>query len=56
MLNYFLNNSGPSFFGCCPRIVRGPTGSVIEAFNAYRGNVALIVDFGHCATDVQDFE
>ena len=33
--------------GCCPYIVRpGPKGSVIQAFTGYRGNAAIIVDWG----------
>ena len=33
----------------CPVIVRpGPTGSVIEGFSGFRGNVAIIVDRGAC--------
>ena len=33
--------------GCCPYIVRpGPKGSVIQGFSGYRGNAAIIVDWG----------
>ena len=33
--------------GCCPYIVRpGPKGSVIQPFTGYRGNAAIIVDWG----------
>ena len=33
--------------GCCPYIVRpGPKGSVIQPFSGYRGNAAIIVDWG----------
>lgn len=35
------------YLGCCPDIVRGPKGSVIEPFTGYRGNVAIIVDWGY---------
>lgn len=33
--------------GCCPVIVpNGPKGSVIQPFTGYRGNAAIIVDWG----------
>eukprot|EP00731_Ephydatia_muelleri_P021652 Em0014g243a len=35
--------------GCRPVIVRpGPTGSVIAGFSGFRGNAAIIVDWGTC--------
>eukprot|EP00731_Ephydatia_muelleri_P021608 Em0014g199a len=35
--------------GCCPVIVSpSPTGSVIEGYSGYRGNAAVIVDYGTC--------
>ncbi|KAL5475114.1 hypothetical protein EMCRGX_G027172 [Ephydatia muelleri] len=44
-----LNDSSPNGQGCCPVIVRpGPTGSVIAGFSGYRGNAAIIVNWGTC--------
>ena len=48
-LYLFLLRIPSDALGCCPLIVRpGPTGSVIAGFSGYRGNVAIIVDFGTC--------
>ena len=41
--------------GCCPVIVRGPKGSVIQPFSGWRGNVALIVDWGTCNVNDKGF-
>ena len=41
--------------GCCPEIVTGPTGSIIEPFTGWRGNVALIVDYGTCKNGDKGF-
>ena len=41
--------------GCLPKIVHGPKGSVIQPFSGWRGNVALIVDYGTCAPGDQGF-
>ena len=41
-----LAESG-GYLGCCPDIVLGPKGSVIQPFSGYRGNAAIIVNWGH---------
>ena len=41
--------------GCCPVIVRGCKGSVIQPFTGWRGNVALIVDYGTCTNQNHGF-
>lgn len=42
--------------GCCPAIVTGPKGSIIQPFTGWRGNVALIVDWGTCTVKNQGFK
>ena len=42
--------------GCCPIIVRGPKGSIIQPFTGWRGNVALIVDWGTCTVNDHGFK
>ena len=42
--------------GCCPIIVKGPSGSVIQPFTRYRGNVALIVNWGTCTVNDKGFK
>lgn len=46
---------GGTALGCCPVIVRGPKGSVIQPFTGWRGNVALIVDWGTCTVNDKGF-
>ena len=42
-----FENATGGWLGCCPKIVRpGPTGSVIQPFTGWRGNAAIIVDWG----------
>ena len=45
----------PPTKGCCPKIVTGPYGSVIEPFTGHRGNVAIIVDWGTCTVHDKGF-
>ena len=49
------NRRGSLGSGCCPKIVPGPHGSVIEPFTGYRGNVAIIVDRGSCTVADKGF-
>jgi len=37
--------------GCHPKIVVGKKGSVIQPFSGWRGNAAIIVDYGDCSRD-----
>ncbi|XP_065913371.1 uncharacterized protein [Dysidea avara] len=54
--NYFgIVNASGGEVGCCPVIVRGPKGSVIQPFTGWRGNVALIVDWGTCTVGDHGF-
>ncbi|XP_065913370.1 uncharacterized protein [Dysidea avara] len=50
MKNYFsVVKASGRMVGCRPKIVVGRKGSRIQPFSGWRGNVALIVDYGDCA-------
>lgn len=51
-----LANATSPGLGCCPAIVTGPKGSIIQPFTGWRGNVALIVDWGTCTVKNQGFK
>eukprot|EP00118_Oscarella_pearsei_P003229 m.13494 g.13494 ORF g.13494 m.13494 type:complete len:172 (+) comp24910_c0_seq1:1500-2015(+) len=55
MMNCPCTPSGPCNYGCCPVIVKpscktpARVASVIEGYSGYRGNAAIIIDWGNCA-------
>ena len=40
---------------CCPKIITGPHGSIIESSFGWRGNVTLVISRGNCTSSSRQF-